>query len=189
MVKEKGTDEIEKLQEEKRDLYTKIQHAIDDSVQTLQKSNSTDADIGIKYMEDLKQELQEINSTSEADNKVTNETRRAKRLGINIDEIRNILQGSSRNKNKKYDTKHEEDKNINHIMIKNKMRDWLTQKQLEREKINDYKKKTRERLGFTEKCPRQGIGKKKEKRGKGRKGGRKYPCCRKCCKRSYMGCL
>lgn len=178
-AEENRIEEIEKLKEQKRDLYIKIQNAIDDSVKVLQKSNSSDATVGIKYMEDLKD-----NFTLEVEKNVnTNGTRRAKRLEID-DKIKTLKESS---KGKKFDPNNQEDEN--HVMVEKKLQDWLMQQQQVKEKINNFKM-SRRSFVFSEKCPREGISEEKGNKGSsGGKMGRKYPCCRKCCKRSYMGCL
>ncbi|RVE53916.1 hypothetical protein evm_001319 [Chilo suppressalis] len=78
--------------------------------------------------------------------------------------------------------------------VKKTADEWILARKKEKEKIRQYRE---QRLKYgTEKCPRFGnkIKKKKitsrrKKKKKDRKKPRTYPCCRKCCKKSYMGCL
>ncbi|CAG9790129.1 unnamed protein product [Diatraea saccharalis] len=84
------------------------------------------------------------------------------------------------------------------LEVKKKAEEWIEQTKREREKIKKYKDEI-ERYG-TETCPNFGLKKRKKKKStrrkrkskkskKSKKRDRKYPCCRKCCKKSYLGCL
>lgn len=145
-------------------------------------------------------------SEAENDNNVKlNETRRL---------IKNAIV-SSRNKNIKLDLaeivallkkrgdkineKPDEEKILQQAKIQKRIELWILEKQKEREKIKKYQLAKRIK-GITvksEKCPNFGIARGKSKTKFRRKGDKKskkgskslYPCCRKCCKKSDMGCL
>lgn len=68
--------------------------------------------------------------------------------------------------------------------IREQLVEWIKMKDLEREKIKQYKQQQKKTFGQLELCPRTGYSNQK---GKSKKGD--HPCCRKCCKKSYMGCL
>lgn len=64
--------------------------------------------------------------------------------------------------------------------IRAQLEEWITMKEREREKIKQY---TNRQKTYVEQCPRSGFTRQKSKNRQNR------PCCRKCCKRSYLGCL
>lgn len=68
--------------------------------------------------------------------------------------------------------------------IRQQLEEWIKMKDLEREKIKMYKLQQNKHYGHQETCPRTGYSKNKNKYKKG-----DHPCCRKCCKKSYLGCL
>lgn len=184
---------IKQLESEKGELYKQINKAIDDSVLLLENTNDTEAKLGISYMKDLKQQIKEINGTgikitSDVDDEDGDGDKRIERRFVHQqpNKIRltyNKIPALFASKNKS--TFYKKEDNI-YIEMKKKIDDWLLQKRLEKQKILDYKMKMEEKEGKLEKCARFGYGKKKLK-GKGRK--QYLPCCRKCCKQSYMGCL
>lgn len=68
--------------------------------------------------------------------------------------------------------------------IRTQLEEWIKTKNREREKIKEYRAQQKKNSGRAELCPRSGYSSNKSKRKKGEHG-----CCRKCCKRSYLGCL
>lgn len=68
--------------------------------------------------------------------------------------------------------------------IKEQLEEWIMMKDRENKKIKEYREHKKKRVKYDELCPRNGYSKLKKKYKKGDHG-----CCRKCCKRSYLGCL
>lgn len=70
--------------------------------------------------------------------------------------------------------------------IRLQLQEWIKMKDLEKDKIRQYKDKQKNDFPaqIQELCPRSGYSKQKSKNKKG-----DHPCCRKCCKKSYLGCL
>lgn len=93
----------------------------------------------------------------------------------------------------------------NRLRLEKKLFEWMVKRQEEKKRLKEYLEKKRVHLLelVTEKCPRFGYGKrttkKKTRRSdsldevdayrKTHRSRPKYPCCRKCCKKSYLGCL
>ncbi|XP_072933760.1 uncharacterized protein [Epargyreus clarus] len=102
------------------------------------------------------------------------------------------------------------------LEMQKRLDEWLVQRELEKAKIREKYLANKRLLlsGLLEKCPRFGcrkrsrnyrrryhanlktssetdvFGKESHKRKPKKRGRmRTYPCCRKCCKKSYMGCL
>lgn len=185
---ENMAQKIDQLEKEKSDLYKQINKAIDDSVVLLEHTNDTEAKLGINFMNDLKDQLRHINGSDiNVDHKeISIQRRRAnnsinaeKKILITYQEISDLFKERRTNETKKLE-------HANDIELQQKIDDWILQRQLEKKKILEYKGKfDRDKR---EKCPRQGLNKKKIKVN-GKKRRRFNPCCRKCCKRSYLGCL
>lgn len=237
------TDEkIKQLEHEKNELFKEINKAIDASVKSLQKSNDTDAVLGIKYMHELKEHLMKENES------VTDDYQKA----INYSDLinrRNLIKGKKqKSKNDAFDfesilrpKKITEAKwremMSNRDKMQKQLNEWITNREKEKERLKQYKVYKNGLLssGKYEKCPRFGYkGKRKNQkifkdkkyckkkntdsdfdeefmecnvtkykndepkdtfdrdmRNAGLKMSKKtnYPCCRKCCKKSYMGCL
>lgn len=85
----------------------------------------------------------------------------------------------------------------NLLVLQTKLDKWLKLREVEKQKIKQYRlRQVSQRLeSVTEECPNFGETRKKKKKfGSKSKGDesrklKKYPCCRKCCKKSYLGCL
>ncbi|CAG5027547.1 unnamed protein product [Parnassius apollo] len=102
----------------------------------------------------------------------------------------------------------------NRLKIEKKLDEWILKRKLEKKRINEYRQKRKQkRKSNFEKCPNYGLNKvgKKSRRSSNtnetvvssdtkepdsldtarrlNRNKKKYPCCRKCCKKSYMGCL
>lgn len=211
--------EIKVLERQKNDLYKEINKAIDESIAALTKSNDTDAVIGVKYIQDLKKQMKEYNDTEDtADvnffldpsndtfingtgNGITIALRRKMKVGRQKNS--NILQGKKPaflDENEKYlqDAQKELDRLLNKGMTGEKLKErlerrekirvqleeWIKTKDREREKIKQYRDQQKRSVILQELCPRTGYSGQKKKSKKGEHG-----CCRKCCKRSYLGCL
>lgn len=237
------TDEkIKQLEHEKNELFKEINKAIDASVKSLQKSNDTDAVLGIKYMYELKEHLMKENES------VTDDYQKA----INYSDLtnrRNLIKGKKqKSKNDAFDfesilrpKKITEAKwremMSNRDKMQKQLNEWITNREKEKERLKQYNlyKNGLISSGKYEKCPRFGYkGKRKNQKifkdkkycknrntnsdfdeeymecnitkykndepedtfdrdikNAGLKMSKKtnYPCCRKCCKKSYMGCL
>lgn len=218
--------QIKDLETEKKELYKQINDAIEDSVTSLQKANSSDAQLGISYIQDLKKQIKDLNGAEDDkisekedvnfDDKSDLETRRVLnnindvqllKIGQSDDalerrtflkEIANVEKkkaklelayfAAMKDKSKKWRQRYEA-----RLRIQNKLDAWIEKREREKQKIKERQQKL---MIFNEKCPRfgrdQGKAKKKKKSKRGgtpKKTGKSYPCCRKCCKKSYMGCL
>ncbi|KAL0810650.1 hypothetical protein ABMA28_010757 [Loxostege sticticalis] len=161
-------------------------------------------------MRELKEQIKELNATEDSErdakfheiedgtiSEAENDT------NVKLNETRRLIKNaivSSRNKNIKLDL-------AEIVALLKKRGDKINEKpdeekilqQKEREKIKKYQLAKRIK-GITvksEKCPNFGIARGKSKTKFRRKGDKKskkgskslYPCCRKCCKKSDMGCL
>lgn len=95
--------------------------------------------------------------------------------------------GAMKDKSKKWRQKYEA-----RLNIQQKLDKWIEKRETEKQKIREIKQK---KMIYKEKCPNYGLenqkNNKKSKRGRNAKkiSGKSYPCCRKCCKKSYLGCL
>lgn len=146
---ENNTVKIEALEKEKGELFQQINKAIEESVNLLKASNSSEAVLGVKYMEKLKDQIKEINGTDIKDLEehiTVNDTRRSNKLKLSIFELANVFQ-----KDKK--TKSKLERETNKIVIKKKIEEWMLQRELEKRKIREYKEKLRKNIK-PEKCPR-----------------------------------
>ncbi|XP_050358197.1 uncharacterized protein LOC126778568 [Nymphalis io] len=213
---------IQELEKEKNNLFKQINVAIEESVRSLQKSNETDALVGLKYMFELKEHLKKVNETVIDENQ----------NGVNFSDINNRRKLRHRMKKndpfdfeailKPKDMKAKEWKEIvfDRTKMQKQLNEWILKRQKEKKRLQQYRlyKKGLLSTGRLEKCPRFGYQGKKKKAYKDKKKIRpsltkttakttdiydnikypnnkknakkqKYPCCRKCCKKSYMGCL
>lgn len=147
---ENKTEEIEALENEEKKLFKQINHAIDESVTLLKKHNDSEAVVGVDYMMKLKNQLKEINSTGSKDPEAqgsVNDTRRYNKKKLKMDDVAKFL---NEKKKKKSDDMLALDNNT--IIMKKKVDDWMLQKELEKQKIKEYKLLSK-RVG-REKCPR-----------------------------------
>ncbi|XP_047541169.1 uncharacterized protein LOC125074034 [Vanessa atalanta] len=233
-------EKIQELEKEKNDLFKRINEAIEESIKSLQKSNETDALLGLKYMSDLKEHLKEANETIVD----VNENR------INVSDVnsrRKLRHRMKKNdpfdfetilKPKKMKVKEWKEIVLDRTKMQNQLNEWILKRQKEKERLQEQKlyKKGLISSGKFEKCPRFGYQGMKKKVGKDKEKIKhckeiitgsdldeaykkcisltktpvtttdiydniklsdymknakknKYPCCRKCCKKSYMGCL
>ncbi|XP_046974525.1 uncharacterized protein LOC124540843 [Vanessa cardui] len=234
-------EKILELEKEKNDLFKKIHEAIEESVKSLQKSNETDALLGLKYMSELKEHLKEANES------VVDVIER----GINVSDVsrRKLRQRMKKNdpfdfesilKPKKMKVKEWKEIVLDRTKMQAQLNEWILKRQKEKQRLQEKKlyKKGLITSGKFEKCPRFGYQGKKKKDDKDRERQwikyckekiadsdldeaykkcisqikvmetttniydnsklsdykknskkNKYPCCRKCCKKSYMGCL
>lgn len=148
---ENKTKEIEALENEEKKLFKQINHAIDESVTLLKKHNDSEAVVGVDYMMKLKNQLKEINSTGSKDPEAqgsVNDTRRYNKKKLKMDDVAKFL--NEKKKKKKTDDMLALDNNT--IIMKKKVDDWMLQKELEKQKIKEYKLLSK-RVG-REKCPR-----------------------------------
>ncbi|CAH2098783.1 unnamed protein product [Euphydryas editha] len=238
-------DKIKQLENEKNELFKQINEAIDASVKSLQKSNETDALIGIKYMYDLKEYLMKENDAVIDDNyqKTENDSDVANRRNFKIDKKKKSKNDpfnfESILKPKKITEAKWREMMTDRAKMQKQLNEWIMKREKEKERFQQYKLYKQGLLasGKYEKCPRFGYRGKKKKayRDKDKihhckekitesdldeeykecanvtkfktdwtkdtlerdmkKAGlkiskkKKYPCCRKCCKKSYMGCL
>ncbi|XP_048000145.1 uncharacterized protein LOC125237195 [Leguminivora glycinivorella] len=190
--------QIELLRQEKEDLYMQINKAIDEAIPELEKTNDTDAIAGLENLKKLKKQIKEIHeAASDEDVDPRNITDFRRKISLNIDrrgkddwkkknsqtEFYNKLMKS---KDKKYTSL---PRILNRQKIAEQIQIWLLKQQEEKKKIRELKVKVT--MDF-ERCPNTGKGNERKKKIKG--GGKRtkfhyFPCCRKCCKRSYLGCL
>ncbi|CAB3242551.1 unnamed protein product [Arctia plantaginis] len=208
---------IKHLENKERHVLRKINVAIDDAINYLKQSNDSDAVEGSLYMGYLKEQLKDLQggdneagvtaAMSAADNMTmndiiqqgTDDTTQAfnssgrRKLSILFNRKDEVLKQSILNlakskvkaqgKISKFGDievpKKVLDKLKNKQEIEKKLAIWLAQKEKERELIRQYKSKSKVRELTKEKCPDYGAKHKYTK----------YPCCRKCCKSSYLGCF
>ncbi|XP_063630665.1 uncharacterized protein LOC134801970 [Cydia splendana] len=192
--------QIEILQKEKDDLYIKINKAIDEAIPELEKSNDTDAITGLADLKTLKNQIKEIHEASDSDDDIKSSDGNADfrrkisfRFGNNIEKddwLRNQKKNEFYEKLvKSKDTKYT---SVPRVMTRQKIAEqiqlWLLKQQEEKKKKREMHAKFK--IAY-ERCPDFGRGKEKKKigsSGKARKANY-FPCCRKCCKKSYLGCL
>ncbi|XP_063370394.1 uncharacterized protein LOC134658670 [Cydia amplana] len=191
---------IEILQKEKNDLYIKINKAIDEAISELEKSNDTDAITGHEHLKTLKNQIKEIHEASNSDDDKNSRD-------VNTDFRRKILfnietKGEDdwlKNKKKRdfYDklvkSRDKQYTSVPRVFNRQKIAEqiqlWLAKQQEEKKKKREMKLQLEIN---SERCPNFGRGSKRKKtNSKGDKAvaPRYYPCCRKCCKKSYLGCL
>ncbi|XP_050555635.1 uncharacterized protein LOC126911625 [Spodoptera frugiperda] len=214
--KEENEQKIEELEKLKDAIYAQINEAVNDTIKTLEQSNDTEAKQGIAYMNELQQLVKEFNGTelmteadiicNSTDENAFNDIINSK----NLSEAFDTISGRRKNRPSGYEhikesllkykdfskgwigmSKKKQDRLKNLLGLQSKLNDWMKQKEIEKERIRAYKARqaaTSKVEVITENCPDFGeeTGKKKSKK-KGKKG--RWPCCRKCCKKSYMGCL
>ncbi|KAH9635766.1 hypothetical protein HF086_010991 [Spodoptera exigua] len=215
--KEATEKKIEELETLKGKIYAQINEAVDDTIKFLEKSNETEAKQGIAYMNELLQLVQEFNGTelmtetdiiynSTQDNSI-NEILSSK----NLNDIFKVLSGRRKGKPTGFEhikeallkykdsskgwvggmSKKKQETLKNLIDIQDKLNDWMKKREIDKARIRAYKARLQARTRvevITENCPDFGEGKSQKKNSKKGKRGR-WPCCRKCCKTSYMGCL
>lgn len=246
MANENIMKKIAELEIEKKDLYTQINSAIEDSIATLKKINDTESLTGLKYIEELKNHLKELNYTEAKNNDTLTKDQESELKNRRKFNLQDLL-GSLKKKKVKVNpfdfeqaltpkkVSEAELKKIlqNRMKMQKKLDEWIKQRQKEKDRLSEYKlqKKRLIMSGIYEKCPRFGysgtkktsniksedskkiknckikvtssdgdqdlreclknVQKTKETKSSKSKmsNKRKYPCCRKCCKKSYMGCL
>ncbi|KAJ8707915.1 hypothetical protein PYW08_010281 [Mythimna loreyi] len=211
-VEDNNKREIEDLEKQKTEIYNQINDAVNDTIKTLKNSNDSDAKQGIAYMQEL---IALIHNFSDAEfakpNTVCNgsdctiktiELKTPKSLNISVngtrragrntghDHIKQAIIKSGVFKKSDDIEKARNEKVQNLLVLQGKLDKWLKIREVEKQKIKQYKLRqiSHRHQTLTEECPNYGDKKPK----KGKKGGgksNKYPCCRKCCKTSYMGCL
>ncbi|XP_063390378.1 uncharacterized protein LOC134675998 [Cydia fagiglandana] len=195
--------QIEILQKEKDDLYIKINKAIDEAIPELEKSNDTDAIAGLADLKILKNQIKEIHEASDSDDDTKsrdgNTDFRRKislRFGNNIGIIGKDDWLRKQKKNEFYekllkskDTKYTSiPRVLDRQRIAQQIQMWLLKQQEEKKKKREMQLKFK--MAY-ERCPDFGRGKDKKKKGSSSKFRKAnyFPCCRKCCKKSYLGCL
>uniref|UniRef100_A0A2A4JCJ2 Uncharacterized protein n=1 Tax=Heliothis virescens TaxID=7102 RepID=A0A2A4JCJ2_HELVI len=88
-------------------------------------------------------------------------------------------------------SKKKQERMKNLLEVQAKLDAWMLEREKERERIRKYKAglaATQRAEIITENCPDFGEARVKRSKSQPARQG-KYPCCRKCCKKSYMGCL
>lgn len=187
-------EQIRSLEKEKGELLLQIQKGISDSIKTLRNDNDTEAILGVKYLTDLGKQIMYLNDTGDSTNTNAQQVKRnfkdaRRKPKLDLEDIAHL-----------FNTKSFDKKNMrkeNKIVLEKKLQDWMKQREEEKAKIKHYKDRIKSQLGGAEKekCPRFGF--RRSERSKMFKYDRsqnnnrkvKYPCCRKCCKKSYLGCL
>lgn len=200
---------VQELEKEKSVIYNQLNEAVADTIQTLEKSNDSDAKQGITYMHELLALVDSFNGTELGQTACNGSKECEKLLQTNLSKDgRRLAKPQSKMLNKGFDhikhaivktgifktedelAKIKEEKVKKMLKLQKKLDVWLQLREAEKQKIKMYKaRQVTDRYDtVTEDCPRFGESKKKKKKGDtGKK--KKYPCCRKCCKKSYMGCL
>ena len=212
------SQQVQELEKEKSAIYNQLNDAVADTILTLEKSNDSDAKQGITYMHELLALVDSLNGTALAPHatcngstECTNETllqttndsnlskdgrRQALPKKVKLrsgnrgyDHIKYAIMNSGIFKSEDELAKAKELKLLKMAKLQKKLADWLKLREAEKERIkqNRARQYGNRHDTVTEECPRHGESKKKKK--KGDSGSKKYPCCRKCCKKSYMGCL
>lgn len=206
---------IKELENKEKRVLKKIKIAIEDALTYLKLTNDSDAVEGSLYMGYLKEHIQNLQGTNNETGVtvVANSTTMNDMIELDTDNITQAFNSSGRRK-LSISYKHKDNavketivnlaknkvsskgKIINKLgdievpkkvlkQLKNKqevekkLAVWLAQKEKEQELIRKYKLKKQLKELNKEKCPDFGLEKKSTK----------YPCCRKCCKSSYLGCL
>lgn len=204
--------EMKELEKQKGDLYKEINKAMEESITALKKSNDTDADVGINYIQDLKKLIRELNNTEDTADVIYNEYRKRENKTL-LDTSNNkgtfldkITSGFSVDTRRKHDKKDkyliDTEKELHKVLYENlpkkklkqrlearekirlQLEEWIAVKDREKAKIKAYKDLFKKKLKSKEMCPKWGFSHMKKKSKKG-----DFPCCRKCCKKSYLGCL
>ncbi|XP_059047760.1 uncharacterized protein LOC131843164 [Achroia grisella] len=198
--------EIEALEKEKSDLLQKINRAIDDSVKILETNNDNELQLGANHLKELKTLIKILNETEDV---LTTELTREdsysefynqRNMNNSSTDGRKSLHKTKKNKKelpfdlldmtnlfpKKGNAKNNRTENI--LKIQSKLDQWILERKREKERIREHREKKRKLYKF-EKCPRFGLSNGKNTLKRGTSKSRNYPCCRKCCKKSYMGCL
>ncbi|XP_068624533.1 uncharacterized protein [Battus philenor] len=217
-VSQVNEERIKDLEQEKAALYRQIQQAIDEGVRALRSANDSDVGEGVHHLLALKEQVQETHGDA-TNNQLSNNTTQ-----------RNLRRSPKKKHRGPYDLDEIfEYKNVykkpekaklmldNRLLLDKKLKEWIAKRTEERQRLKEYLEKKRSHFLATaiERCPRFGLGKKKNGKKMRRdsksqvaapgaaaeaedeldaarilnKKKRKYPCCRKCCKKSYMGCL
>ncbi|KPJ04520.1 hypothetical protein RR46_01014 [Papilio xuthus] len=212
-------ERIKDLEAEKSKLHKAINAAIDDGLRALQKEGGGAGEQYLAALKLHMQAAGEGTAGKDtggeqvdapATNNSTNATslrrfdfkKKKKRGPDELDEIF-IYKDVYENK----DIEPEQGKMImdNRHKLEKKLFEWMVKRQEEKKRLKEYLEKKRAHLleVVTEKCPRFGYGKRIKKKKtrrkeegdavdahrKEHKNKPKYPCCRKCCKKSYLGCL
>ncbi|KAJ2943225.1 hypothetical protein O0L34_g18938 [Tuta absoluta] len=196
----KKQSEIKSLEKQKDELFQQINEAIDDSVKALGETNDTDSKLGIALITDLKKQLEELNGTATISDQLENQNdtrRRGKKdsrkwLPFQRSQKDNQLFEDDLLMKSLYSQKHK-DRLDNRVHMQMRVEEWLNKKAEEKLRLKHYyfnKTSNAAADKVNEKCPVYGVAKngKRDKRGKKMRD-KKFGCCRKCCKKSYMGCL
>lgn len=210
---------IRELEREKGEIFLQINEAIEDTINSLVKCNDSDANSGIGYMKDLKTQVAQFNGTelkpaSKENYNSTEDTSGTNEYIIsNLKELRKVKIGRRRapkNSRTGYErikeailnfgslqygaqgivSKKKQDRIANAIALQKTLDAWMEKREIEKRKIAAYKaQEARSRATIIiENCPDFGEAKKSGQRSRGTLMD-KWPCCRKCCKNSYMGCF
>lgn len=146
------------------------------SLETLQKEK---LQIGNQIKEAINQFKLELNETT-SNNTNRRKSNKVKKEDKGLEDIRywaanSILQDKILKNDKHF--KNPDDRHRNRIDWHKKFKEWYNKTKAERENEETVVKlQMKKNKALFEKCPREGDGLKR-------------PCCRKCCKRSYLGCL
>lgn len=212
IVQENETNLIQKLEKEKTEIYNELNEAVEDTIKTLEKTNDSDARQGITLMKDLMALIGDFNDTklaksqpvcdgTECTNKTTvlnsrdslifsSDGRRSHMQNHNsYDFVKSGIMKSGIFKKTDELNKNKDEKVQNMMVLEEKLGQWLKMREAERKKIKQYRERhniEKNGMALNEECPN--FGEMKGKKAGGEKSN-KYPCCRKCCKKSYLGCL
>lgn len=209
--------EIQELERQKDEIYVQINVAIDDTIQILEKNNDSYSREGIAYLQELKLQIADYNSTDFADYEGENNSSaymndlnqtsdlKTDNSSIVFNNRRRGYSNKQRNgfeKVKKaivsmsdfkvFDPNAESEKKqeriANALMLQKQLDVWMEKRNAEQRVIAQYKSRLPIAIRnlIRENCPDYGVV---EKISEWHNTTTKWPCCRKCCKNSYLGCL
>lgn len=222
--------EIRELEKQKGDLYKEIDKAIEESIVALNKSNDRDANVGVNYIKDLKNQMKELNDTDDVADVIYSKDRgnltffntttnngllQVIASGFSVNTRRKLKANMKKKSSGQGDLRQmptladdddiliDAEKELNQILYKDlsaiqlkerlatrekvraRLEEWIKMKDLEKAKIKAYHDRQKTKVKFVEElCPRTGYSNASKKTERGNHG-----CCRKCCKKSIMGCL
>ncbi|XP_041986115.1 putative leucine-rich repeat-containing protein DDB_G0290503 [Aricia agestis] len=174
---ENKEDRIKALEDKRDDIMKNITEGINDSITMLQETNDSDA--FIKDLKDLRSDIVKLDKVYRNSDS-NNDTRRLSKLHNYMKKLPREMQIRIKNDRK---------------LIQEKAAKMFKKLQDEADERRRKKKKTRRTGGgrkhLNEKCSKYGFksGSKDSYERKSKKRNIKEPCCRKCCEKSYLGCL
>ncbi|KAJ8706180.1 hypothetical protein PYW07_010957 [Mythimna separata] len=180
---------LQDLEKQKTEIYNRLNEAINDTINTLNKSNDIDARQGVTYMQELMALIDSFNGTELAQahtvcngTDCTNETTVLKTPSIvnitkdgrrrdkdgnpkisGFDHIKQAIIKTGALKKKEDVDQKKEEKVQNLIVLQAKLDKWLKIREIEKQKIKQYRLRqiSHRHQTITEECPNYGDKKKK----------------------------